>query len=450
MRARSRRGLGQRIVAGIALAGMALPAWSFDLLDAYRNALASDATFLAARSALAAVRENVPQARAGLLPQVNLSVQRTRNQTENTSTQFGIPITRDSRYAAEAGALSLRQPLYRRAGWTQLSFAEAQVAAAEAGFEKDRQDAGLRVAEAYFTVLLAQSQVRALQAQLEAVTAQQKLAERAFEAGQGTRTDIDDARAQAQQAKAVLLDANYNLDNARRTLAALVGSTPAALADVVPERLPLVPPQPADLDHWLQQMEAANPELAALRHQVEMAKRDIARQSAGHHPTLDLIAARQYGSNETNVSLNTKYTTDYVGVQLGVPIFSGGGVSAAVRQAEANLDKTRFQFEAARKRLGVDTQKFFYGVTQGIDKVRAYEASLEAAEQAVLSSRKGFLAGSRTQVDVLNALQRRADATRALYQARYEFLLNRLRLAAAAGELDEDLLARVNAALAGP
>ncbi len=445
MRAR----LWQRI-AGVALACLALPAWGFDLLSAYRNALANDATFLAARSALAAVRENVPQARAGLLPQVSLSAQRTQNTTENTTTQFGIPITRESRYSAEAGALSLRQPLYRRYNWAQLSFAEAQVAAAEAGFEKDRQDAGLRVAEAYFNVLLAQSQVRALQAQLEALAGQQKLAERAFAAGHGTRTDIDDARAQAQQAGAVLLDANFILDNARRTLAALVGTVSTALADVVPEQLPLLPPQPATLDYWLQQMEAANPELAMLRRQVEIARQDVSRQSAGHHPTLDLIAARQYGSNETNVSINTKYSTDYIGVQLAVPIFSGGGVAAAVRQAEANLDKSRFQFEAARKRLGVDTQKYFYGVTQGVDKVKAYEASLQAAQQAALSSRKGFQAGTRTQVDVLNALQRVADATRALYQTRYEFLLNRLRLAAAAGELDEDLLARVNTALGQP
>lgn len=437
-------------IAIIALGCLATPAWCFDLLNAYRDALANDASFLAARSALAAVRENVPQARAGLLPQVVLSAQRTQNETENTSRQFGIPFTRNSRYSAEAGVLSLRQPLYRRYNWAQLSFAEAQVAAAEAGFEKERQDAGLRVAEAYFNVLAAQSQVRVLEAQLDALTAQQKLAERAFAAGLGTRTDIDDARAQVQQAQAGLIDANFNLDNARRTLAALVGKTPADLADVVPERMRLAPPQPPLLDHWLQQMEAANPELASLRWQVEMAQRDIDRQKAGHYPTLDLIAARQYGSNETNISIDTRYVTDYVGVQLSVPIFSGGAVSAAVRQAESNLDKARFQLEAARRRLGVETQKYFHGIVQGIDKIKAYEATLQAAEQALASSRKSFQAGTRTLVDVLNAVQRVADATRALSQARYEFLLNRLRLAAVAGQLDDELFAQINNSLGQP
>lgn len=437
-------------IAGIALACLTVPAWGYDLLNAYRDALASDASFLAARSALGAARENVPQARAGLLPQISASAQRTQNQTENQQLLAGQTITRNSSYPAESAVLSLRQPLFRRYNWAQLSFAEAQLAAAEATFEKDRQDAGLRVAGAYFDVLLAQTQVRALRAQLEAMTGQQTLAERAFAAGHGTRTDVDEARARAQQARAALLDADYNLDNRRRTVAALVGKTPPALADVVPARLRLVPAEPTALDHWLKQMEAANPELASLRRQVEMAQQDVEKQRAGHFPTLDLIAARQYGQSESNVSINTRYVTDYFGVQLSVPIFSSGGVSAAIRQAEANLEKARFQLEAARQRLGVDTQKYFNGVAQGVDKVRANEAALEAAEQALVSIRKGVQAGTRTVVDVLNQLQRVAEATQNLAQARYEFLLNRLRLAAAVGQLDDELFAKINSSLGEP
>jgi len=439
-------------IAGVALACLTVPAWGYDLVNAYRDALANDATFLASRSALQAARENVPQARAGLLPQVSASAQRTQNQTDQLQTNQLLrqqAWTHPS-YPAEAGALSLRQPLYRRLNWAQLSFAEAQVAAAEASFEKDRQDAGLRVAGAYFDVLLAQTKVRALQAQLEAYTGQLKLAERAFAAGQGTRTDIDDARARALQAKADLVDANYVLDNSRRTLAALIGKMPSVLADVVPARLPLAPAEPAALAHWVQQMETANPELASLRRQVEMAEQDIEKQRAGHHPTLDLIAARQYGSNENVNSINTRYFTNYLGVQASLPIFSGGGVSAAVRQAEANLEKARYQLEAARQRLGVDTQKYFSGVAQGVEKVRASEAALEAADQALISTRKSVQAGTRTTVDVLNALQRLAEATQNLAQARYEFLLNRLRLAAVTGQLDDALFAQINTTLGAP
>ena len=441
----------KRLMAGVALACLSVPAWGFDLLDAYRDALANDANFQASRSAVAAAREALPQALAGLLPVVSASAQRSQNETVNRQRLLSGGIF-DSRsdYRAESGAISLRQPLYRKYNWANLSLAEAQVAAAEASFEKDRQDAGLRVAGAYFEVLLAQSQVRTLQAQLEAYEEEQKRAARAFEAGSGTRTDIDESRARALQARAVLLEAGNILDNNRRALAALVGTSPAALADVAPARLALVPPEPAALEPWLQQMEAANPELATLRRQVEMAGQDIERQRAGHFPTLDLIAARQYGANESNVSINLSYFTSYVGMQLAVPIFSGGGVSAAVRQAEANRDKARHLLEAGRQRLGVDTQKFFYGVTQGVDKVQAYDAALQSAEQALLSMRKGIQAGTHTQVDVLNALQRVAEAKRTLAQARYEFLLNRLRLAAVAGQLDDDLFARINKSLGQP
>jgi protease secretion system outer membrane protein len=444
-------GVWWRCIAGAAFACVTVSAWGFDLLDAYRDALENDASFRAARSALQAARENLPQARAGLLPQVSANAQRTRNNIDQRQLlPGGGALDRNFYYTADAATLALRQPLYRRVNWAQLSFAEAQVAAAEAAFEKDRQDAGLRVAQAYFDVLFAQTRVRVLEAQLEAVTGQLKLAERAFATGAGTRTDIDDARARALQAKAGLTEANYALDNARRTLASLIGKTPRPLADVAQARLSLAPAEPAVLDHWLRQMEAANPEIASLRHQVEMARQDIEKQRAGHHPTLDLIAARQYGSNDTTTTINTRSTIDYLGVQVAIPIFSGGGVSAAVRQAEANLDRAQFQFEAARQRIGVDTQKFFHGVAQGGDKVRAFEAALEAAEQAVVSSRKGFEAGTRTQVDILDALQRVAEATRALAQVRYEFLLNRMLLAAAAGQLDDESVTRVNAALMRP
>ncbi len=438
-------------IAGIALACLSVPAWGFDLLTAYRDALANDANFLAARSAVEAARESLPQARAGLLPVVTASTQRTYNETVNRQLLApGQTFDTRSNYRAESGSISLRQPLYRKYNWAQLSLAEAQVAAAEANFEKDRQDAGLRVAGAYFDVLLAQSQVRALQVQLEALAGQQKLAERAFVAGSGTRTDIDESRARALQARAALVDASYILDNNRRTLSALVGKTPSALADVAPARLGLVPADPLVLEHWLQQMEAANPELATLRRQVEMARQGVERERAGHFPTLDLIAARQYGANESNISIDRSYFTNYVGVQLSVPIFSGGGVLAAVRQAEANLDKARHLLEAGRRRLGVDTQKYFYGVAQGVEKVQAFEAALQSAEQALLSIRKGAQAGTHTLVDVLNALQRVAETTRALAQARYEFLLNRLRLAAAAGQLDDELFAKINSSLGQP
>jgi outer membrane protein, protease secretion system len=436
-------------VAGAALACLAAPAWSLDLLTAYRAALENDPNFRVAQNALAAVRENVPQARAGLLPQIQASIQRTENETVNRQRLVtGDTFDRRFSYDGDSRVLQLRQPIYRRYNWANLSYAQAQVAAAEAGFEKDRQDAGLRVTQAYFDVLLAEARVAVLQAQLEAFQGQQRLAQRAFEAGPGTRIDIDEARARVLQAEAALIDANNNVANARRSLSIFLGRMPPALADVAPDRLQLLPPQPMVLEHWTGLMDTANPELASLRGQVTVAQQDIERQRAGHHPTVDFIAARVHGANETNVAINTSYYTSYYGVQATLPIFSGGGVSAAVRQAEANLSRVRSQYDAARERIAVDLQKAFYGMAQGVDRVRASEAAVQAAEQVVLSSRRGVEAGTRTTVDVLNAVQRAAEASQALYQARYEYLVNRIRLAAAAGELDDKFFAKLNTSFA--
>jgi protease secretion system outer membrane protein len=440
----------RQLIAAAVVACVTTPSWALDLLTSYRQALTSDATFLAARSNLEAIRENVPQAFAGLLPQVSASGQFTTNHLDQKVPVAGGTFHREINYRADSANLSLRQPIYRKANWAQLSFAEAQVAAAEANFEKDRQDAGLRVAGAYFDVLIAQTRVRLLQAQLEAYEGQLKLAQRAFEAGEGTRTDIDDARSRALQARASLTEADYTLNSTRRTLAALIGRPAEALADVVPERLPLNPPEPATLDGWLQEADGANPELASLRHQVEMARQDVERQRAGHHPTVDFIAGRAYGSNQSSAEINQRNITDYVGVQVAVPIYSGGAVSSAVRQAVANLSRAQSLMDAARSRIAVETERSYYGVAQGIEKVRAFEAAVEAANQAVISTRIGVGAGTRTTVDVLNAVQRAAEAAMNLAQARYDFLQYRLRLAAAAGQLDDTLFASLNGALQLP
>jgi TolC family type I secretion outer membrane protein len=440
----------RQCIAAAVIACCTTPSWALDLLTSYRQALMNDATFLASRSNLEATRENVPQAIAGLLPQVSASGQYTTNRLDQKVPVLNGTFQRELNYVAESYNLSLRQPLYRRANWAQLSFAEAQVAAAEASFEKDRQDAALRVAGAYFDVLFAQARVRQLQAQLEAYEGQLKLSQRAFEAGEGTRTDIDDARSRALQARAVLTEANYTLSSARRALAALIGRPADGLADVVPARLPLNPPEPVTLEAWLQDAEQANPELASLRHQVEMARQDVERQRAGHHPTVDIIAGRSFGSNQSSAEINQRNTIDYLGVQVAVPIYSGGAISSAVRQAASNLNRAQFQLDAARSRIAVDTERNYSGVTQGIEKVRAFEAALEAANQAVISTRIGVGAGTRTTVDVLNAIQRAAEAQMNLAQARYDFLQYRLRLAADAGQLDDTLFEKINTALGTP
>jgi TolC family type I secretion outer membrane protein len=435
---------------GLALAGAAN---AFDLMDAYRLALTNDANFQASRASADAAREALPQARAGLLPQISISASRSRNNTEQTSQSVltGQDVSREYDYMAKSAVLSLRQPLFRMGNVAQYYQAEAQVASAEATLEKDTQQLAVRVAGAYFDALVARDKLESIRAQKEAYAGQLALAERALAAGFGTRTDIDEARARLDMANAQEIDAQRNLDVAERTLASILNQrVPAAtLSRIDAQRLQLAGPQPATIDAWLAQAEELNPELNAIRANIEVAQREVDKGRAAHLPTLDLVASRSDSDSESNNTIGTRYQTSSIGVQLNIPLYAGGQVNSAIRQAQANLEKTRQQYEGGRRQLEVMVAKEYGGVEQGVARVKALEQALRSAEQALLSTRKGVQAGTRNSVDVLNALQQLASVRLDLAQARADYAMGRLRLKAAAGTLAETDVVEVNAWL-GP
>lgn len=417
---------------------------AIDLLDTYLAALGNDSTYLAARSALQATQQNIPLARANLLPRIALTGQQTANETNNRFTQANQQLETDTAYSARNAGLTLRQPLFRLQAWHQFSAAQAQVAAAEAEYEKERQAAALRAADAYFGVLQTAAEVKASRAELDAYTSQQMLADKAFSAGYGTRIDIHESQARLKQAQAQLMQTEFSADNARQNFQATVGLEPDHLADIDLPQFRPAPPAPATLEPWLEQLEVANPELASLRHQLEAARKNYQANRARHFPTADLVAGRQYGQGDTVNTIDRKYLTDYVGVQVMIPIFEGGGTTALIRQASATIDTTRHQFDAGLKRLSLTAQQAFARNVQGTLQIPALEQALEAAQLAVVSTERGIEAGTSTRVDVLNAIQRVNGIERDLSRARYEFFLSRFHLAAAVGALNDDIVSEIN------
>lgn len=436
------------ILFAACMAGLvsAAPAHALDLLAAYRLALTGDANYQMARAAADAAREAIPQARAGLLPQVSISASRSRNDTDQTTETVRGPSSTRYDYSGRSAAFSVRQPLLRMANVAQYFQAEAQVDAAEATLEKETQGLAVRVAGAYFDALVSLARLDTAGAQKDAYAAQLKSAERGLKAGTGTRTDIDEAQARFDLALAQEIDARQGVDLAERTLASVLGQrVPASgLAMLSPERLKLDLPEPATIEPWLSQAEENNPELRSLRAAVEAARRDVDKNRAYHLPTVDLVASRNNSSNENNYSIGSNYWTNSVGVQLNIPVFSGGQINSAVRQSLANLDKARQQHEAARRQLDVNVAKEFSAVTQGVARIRALEQALRSAEQALVSTRKGIQAGTRNTVDVLNAEQQVTTSRLELAQARATYAAARLRLKAAAGTLTEADIATVS------
>ena len=436
------------VAAGVALVvgGIGLPAGAMDLRQAYDAAYANDASIRASRAGAQASRERLPQAEAQRLPNVSFNAGRNYNDlTSKTRSFLGQPVTTESQYYSGSQTLSVRQPLYRPYIAALVRQAQAQANDADASLEKDEQSLVVRVGEAYFDALLARDQLSLVGAQKATYTTQLDAAKKSLAAGSGTRTDIDEAQARLDLTLAQELEAQQNVEFTRRRLETLTGQSLDTLASLDVERFTPSAPAPAGVEAWIERAEQASPELESLRAQLEAARQEIDKAEAGHKPTLDAVAQWARSSSDSVTNVNSRYDNKTIGLQLSVPLYSGGYVNSTVRQAVAAHERAREVLEATRRDLGVRVHREFRGMTEGVLRIGALEQAVRSAEQAVLSNRKSFEAGSRTTLDVLNAEQQKTAALRDLAQARYVYLVSRLRLLSLAGEDRQASVAQVNA-----
>ncbi|WP_438999503.1 TolC family outer membrane protein [Variovorax beijingensis] len=436
----------KNLLAFAAAAGLFCgPAWSLDLSQAYGEALEQDSTIRAVRAATDARRERLPQARAQLLPNLSASVSRYRNWLERTSPDAsGQLVTADLRYTSRSEALTLRQPIFRMYQMADYRQAQAQVDDAEATLERETQNVGVRVSGAYFEALLAEEHLALVLAQKTAYTTQFDAAQKRLGAGFGTRTDIDEARAALDLNLAQELEARQNLDFTRRQIQSLVNRPIDRLAPLDSSRMRLVRPSPDRLEDWVERAEINSPELQSLVAQVEAAKYELEKAQAGHYPTLDAIVQWSRNDSDTINNIKTRYSNKSIGLQLSIPLYSGGHVSSAVRQAIAGQLRAEEALEALRRDLAVRLHREFRGVTEGVLRVRALEQAVRSSEQVVISNRRSFEAGSRTLPDVLTAEQQKVSAQRDLAQARFVYLMSRIRLQALAGGPKTEVIDEIN------
>lgn len=426
------RGVGLALVVA-GLCGQA--AWGMDFRQAYEAALENDASIRASRAAAQAGREHLPQARSQLLPNVSFNAGRNRNDlTSKGRDILGKPATSQTYYDSSSQVLTVRQPLYRPYLIAQLKQAQAQVQDADAGLERDEQSLVVRVAEAYFDALLAREQVALVQAQKASYTMQLDAARKSLLAGSGTRTDVDDAQARLDMTLAQELEARQSESYSLHRLEVLTSQPVDRLAGIVVERFVPQAPVPAVVQDWIDKSIAHSPEIQALSAQLEAARYEVEKTQAGHRPTLDAVAQWSKTHSDTVTSVNSRYDNKSIGMQLSVPLYAGGYVSSTTRQALATQTRVQETLEATRRDLGVRVYREFRGVTEGVLRIKALEQAVLSAQQALLSSRKSYEAGVRTSLDVLNAEQQRISILRDLAQARYTYLVSRLRLQALAGE----------------
>ncbi|WP_076593418.1 TolC family outer membrane protein [Herminiimonas arsenitoxidans] len=430
-----------KLVTLIATAFLSLPVHAVNLLQVYQEALVNDAVYASARANLSAGQEVSVQGRANLLPLIGVSGSYQKAQRDN------VPDVKTHGYT-----LSLSQPLFDVAAWQNYEQSKLAVAASEAAFAVVQQDLILRVSQAYFDVLAAQDTLAALQVQKGAISEQLASAKRNFEVGTATITDTHEAQARYDLVIAQEFGAQNDLAIKRTALQQIIGKPPAELA-ILRTGVELKAPEPAQIDTWVSSAETQNFVVLQQKLALEIAKREITRNRAGHYPTVDLVASR----NETNQRTSTIQglnngtgPTNTIGVQWSIPLFSGFAITSRVRQAIALEDRARSDLETARRIAAQNAQQAYLGVNSGLAQVKALQAAEVSSRSALESNRLGYQVGVRINIDVLNAQQQLFITQRDLAKARYDTLMNSLRLKSAAGSLQEQDLAQINTLLTLP
>ncbi len=427
------------LIAGVFLT---LDASAADLLQIYKDALANDAQYSSARASQVAGLEKVVQGRAGLLPSVALSGSDVRTTAE---IQPDAPFTSKGTGYTNTYSLALSQPLFRWANWQQYEQGKLLVVASDAQFAQAQQDLIVRVGQAYFDVLTSQDALETLQAQKAAISEQLASAKRNFEVGTSTITDTHEAQARYDLTVAQEFAGISDLQIKRAALQQIIGKEAGDLA-ILKRGIQISSPQPAQIGDWVSSAEKQNYGVVASQVSLEIARRDISRNRAGHYPTLDLVASSGRNSNGGNSSLNGNgvVKSNSIGVQWNIPLFSGFAVDSRVRESIALEDKARSDLDFTRRTAAQNARQAFLGVTSGLAQVKAYEAAEISSQSALDSNKLGYQVGVRINIDVLNAQQQLYTTRQNLAKARYDTIMNGLRLKSAAGTLKETDLIEIN------
>ncbi len=425
---------------------MASPAWGANLSAIYLLARANDAQLAGAREAWKAGQEKIAQGKAGLLPTASLAANARRVDPDSTAAGAN-----NDAYNSRGFSLSLVQPIYRKQNLEAYEQGKLQALLSEQELKLAEQSLVLRVATAYFDVLMAQDTLATAQSQKQAFAEQLAQARKSFEVGAATITDAHEAQARYDLTFAQEIAAQNDLEVKRRGLEKIIDREAPKLAELAElgeaAKMPL--PEPTNMDVWVKQAEEGGLSVALNQTGLEIARREVERQRGGHLPTLDLSAS--YSDNRNTVvsgvsgGVNTKSAV--LGLELGWSLYQGGAVDSRVREAVANQEKTRYALDEARRQSRLDARQGFLGVLSGDAQARALEQALVSSEAQLKSTKLGLEVGVRTRVDVLNAQQQVFSTRRDLSAAKYKTLLSGLQLKAAAGSLGLDDLKALDALL---
>jgi outer membrane protein len=433
------------LAVGIGLTMTAAQARAADLLDIYALAEQNDQQLRSAEQRRLSIEQNIPIERADLLPQLNTDTGANYSRSETTIGE--VPGMDSSDGVGGNLALALSQTVFNRSDQLELDRAELQVRQADIDFEQARQDLILRTGQAYFQVLNADAQLQLAKANRAALKRQLERAQRQYEVGQVAVTDVADAQSQYDQANAQIIAARNALHNAEAALRTIIGKSVTDLDDIR-TNLDVVAPEPSDPERWIEVALQQNLGLQSAVVGTQIARRMVDINRSARLPTVGLHA--QYGfdnsymgggmtGQERRGDLNGS-----VGLQLQMPIYTGGRINSRSRQAAFDYQRSQFDLNGQRRQVRQQTSDSFRGVQTSISEISAYRQAVESARTSLLATEAGYGVGTRTIVDVLNAELRVFEAMASYLDARYSYITNFLQLKADTGQLTVADLEAIN------
>lgn len=406
------------------------------LIAVYQQALQNDSDLAASRADYAARQEVEPQARAGLLPELSAGVT-----NRSVRTQLDQPAATLNR-SGTAWQATLTQPIFHADRWFQLKAAQAVTAQAAVQLAAAEQHLIMQTAEDYFAVLRAEDGLAAMKAEENAFKRQLDQSQQQFSIGLSDKTDLVQAQAGYDGARANRLAGERQVEDAFDTLMTLTNH-PYRYVDGMSHRLPIVAPEPNDARSWVETAGQQNLTLLADNFAVTSAEQTLSQRQAGHAPTVDAVVAYQQGDNDslgfTNPNPSVVYGGDVsqrsISLQVKIPLYSGGLISSYVREAYARLSETQDLRESARRQVVESTRNLHRAVNTDVEQVQARRQSIVSNQTAVQATEIGYRVGTRNIVDVLDAQRQLYNAVRDYNNSRYDYILDGLRLRQAVGTL---------------
>lgn len=436
--------------ASIALlfAGLGFNANATDLLDAYKDAVQNDPQIQQAKARYDVARESETIAFAGLLPKVNFTAGYSMASAERIAdNNQKIDVDTDSLNYS----VGLSQTLFSMGTWYSLDSSEKRALQAQAGYDLAQQALISRVSNAYFDVLKKQDTLEFVVAEKKAIERQLEQTKQRFNVGLTAITDVHEAQANFDSAIAQEIRANNDIEIAKEALREITGKYYNEFDGINTTRFDAAQPSPLDIQSWVKKTQQHNLELKATELTVEATKFDIKQAQAGHYPTVDLTASLSGGSSDvTRLGQEINGPTlnsSQIGINLVVPLYSGGATSAAVRQAQANYVIASESMELTHRKVVRQVRSSYADVVALVSTLKALEQSVVSAESALKATQAGFEVGTRTIVDVLNSTRNLYNAKRNLSNTRYDYILATLALKQASGSLNAADVTAVNRGL---